>query len=171
MTLSVPQLTKDGRVIFNSKSTLPALVHPTMVLYVYWEEGNFPPTCDTCLTWQHIPMVGMDKEANLELKQQIQNDILKYGKVVDFEPTNILVATWRDVPPYPAEIYSGHQVRYVQANARHWAIVGSMLGQRRRRWTNIEPTMAEWRVFVRIDSFICFLHGNIVNKTNHLYMK
>ena len=114
MTLSVPQLTKDGRVIFNSKSTLPALVHPTMVLYVYWEEGNFPPTCDTCLTWQHIPMMDMDKEANLELKQQIQNDILKYGNVEDFEPTNILVATWRDVPPYPAEIYSGHQVRSCQ---------------------------------------------------------
>ena len=32
-------------------------------------------------------------------------------------------------------------------NTRHWAIVGSMLGQRRRRWTNIEPTMAECLVF------------------------
>ena len=27
-------------------------------------------------------------------------------------------------------------------NMRHRAIVGSMLGQRRRRWANIDPTMA-----------------------------
>ena len=29
------------------------------------------------------------------------------------------------------------------ANMRHWAIVWSMLVQRLRRWTNIEPTMAQ----------------------------
>ena len=30
---------------------------------------------------------------------------------------------------------------------RHWTIVGSMLGQRRRRWTNIDQTMAQCLMF------------------------
>ena len=34
------------------------------------------------------------------------------------------------------------------ANTRHSAIVGSMLGQRHRRWTNIETTMAQCLVIV-----------------------
>ena len=29
----------------------------------------------------------------------------------------------------------------IPASTRHWIIVGSMLGQRRRRWTSIKPTM------------------------------
>ena len=33
------------------------------------------------------------------------------------------------------------------ADTRHWAIVGSMLGQRRRRWTNIKQAMVERLVF------------------------
>ena len=33
------------------------------------------------------------------------------------------------------------------ANTRHWAIVGSMLVHRLRRWPNIEPTMAKCLVF------------------------
>ena len=33
------------------------------------------------------------------------------------------------------------------ANTRHCAIVGSMLVQRRRRWTNIKPTMTQCLVF------------------------
>ena len=37
---------------------------------------------------------------------------------------------------------------YTPANTRHWAIVGSMLGQRRRRWTNIELTMAQCLLLV-----------------------
>ena len=33
------------------------------------------------------------------------------------------------------------------SNTGHSPIAWSMLGQRRRRWTNIGPAMGEWRVF------------------------
>ena len=33
------------------------------------------------------------------------------------------------------------------ANTRHWTNVGLMLGQRRRRWANIKPTLVQWVVF------------------------
>ena len=35
-------------------------------------------------------------------------------------------------------------------NTRHWIIVGTMLGHRRRRWPNNEPTMIECLVFAGI---------------------
>ena len=34
------------------------------------------------------------------------------------------------------------------ANTRHWPNVGLMLGQRRRRWNNISPTLSQHLVFV-----------------------
>ena len=34
----------------------------------------------------------------------------------------------------------------VPANTRHSAKAGSMLGQRRRRWTNIQPALAQCHV-------------------------
>ena len=40
--------------------------------------------------------------------------------------------------------------RIIPANTWHWAIVGLMLGWRRRRRTNIEPTMAQCLVFAGI---------------------
>ena len=33
------------------------------------------------------------------------------------------------------------------ANTRRWGNVGFMLGQRRRRWANIKPTLAQRLVF------------------------
>ena len=36
------------------------------------------------------------------------------------------------------------------ANMRHWAIVGSMLGQRRRQWNLTEPTITQNLVFARL---------------------
>ena len=36
---------------------------------------------------------------------------------------------------------------HIPANTRPCPIVGSMLGQRRRRWSNFEPTMGQWLVF------------------------
>ena len=38
----------------------------------------------------------------------------------------------------------------IPVNTIHWDIVDSILGQRRRRWTNIEPTMAQSNVFAGI---------------------
>ena len=38
----------------------------------------------------------------------------------------------------------------IPANTRHWAIVGSMLFHRLRRWPNIEPTLAWCLVFAGI---------------------
>ena len=42
-----------------------------------------------------------------------------------------------------ADIHEKHS----QKNTRHSPNVGLMLGQRRRRWTNIEPTLGESHVF------------------------
>ena len=39
-------------------------------------------------------------------------------------------------------MYARDTVLIFTANTRRSAIVGLMLGQRRRRWTNIRPTMA-----------------------------
>ena len=40
----------------------------------------------------------------------------------------------------------------IPANTRHSPNVGSMLGQRRRRWTIIEPTLGECLVFFMLSS-------------------
>ena len=42
----------------------------------------------------------------------------------------------------------GGPVCYIPADTRRSSIVGSMLVQRRRRWTNIEPTMAQCLVIL-----------------------
>ena len=43
-------------------------------------------------------------------------------------------------------IYTAYPT-YYPANTIDCAIVGSMLGQRRRRWTNIEPALGQCLVF------------------------
>ena len=42
--------------------------------------------------------------------------------------------------------FGGHVYCLIPADKKHSAIVGSILGQRRRRWTNIEQTMAQTNV-------------------------
>ena len=44
------------------------------------------------------------------------------------------------------------------ANTIHSANVGLMLGQRRRRWPNIKPTLAE-RIVLAGCSYACILHA------------
>ena len=65
----------------------------------------------------------------------------------DFRPLFLLTN-------YKTNIYSNTSVdtsiitvSYSPANTGHWASVCSMLGQRRRRWTNIELTLAQCLVF------------------------
>ena len=43
-----------------------------------------------------------------------------------------------------SEVLTNHDDNSIsrQTTDQYWVIVGSMLGQRRRRWPNIEPTMA-----------------------------
>ena len=45
----------------------------------------------------------------------------------------------------------------IPANTRRWVDVGTMLGQRHRRWTNIEPTLAQCLVFLGIAGGILLL--------------
>ena len=58
-----------------------------------------------------------------------------------------------DMEKYPPPLklcpYSWSQLdpKTRPANTRHWTNVGSLFGQRRRRWTNIEPTMVQCLVF------------------------
>ena len=42
---------------------------------------------------------------------------------------------------------------------RRWATVGVMLGQRRRRWTSIAPTVAERLLFSRMRQGVCTTGG------------
>ena len=46
--------------------------------------------------------------------------------------------------------YHSIGLRHIPANSRRSPKVGLMLGQRRRRWTNIEPTLGERLVFAGI---------------------
>ena len=39
-------------------------------------------------------------------------------------------------------------------NTKRWPNAGSMLVQRRRRWTNIEPALGQRLVFLGVHSFI-----------------
>ena len=54
-----------------------------------------------------------------------------YQQVGDVEPMPLVQCLFREIP----------------ANTRRSANVGLMLGQRRRRWPNIKPTLAERLVF------------------------
>ena len=65
---------------------------------------------------------------------------------------------------YGADILQMHIVTYqpkyrIPAKTRHWTNVGSMLGRRRRRRANIEPTFGQCLVFagMRYSSHTLFL--------------
>ena len=51
----------------------------------------------------------------------------------------------RSLPTYVKQ--TGVEGSLSPANTIHCPIVGSMLGQRRRRWTNIEPALGQCLVF------------------------
>ena len=47
-------------------------------------------------------------------------------------------------------IWADTDIRLIPANTTHWSNVGLMLGQRRRRWANIKPTLFQSVVFAGI---------------------
>ena len=60
-----------------------------------------------------------------------------------------------------------HPPSAIPADTRHWATVGSILDQRRRRWANIDPTVAQCFVLFGISTLMQPSCGgvNTVNKS------
>ena len=57
------------------------------------------------------------------------------------------------------------------ANTRHWANVGLMLGQRRRRWTNIKPILVQCLVFAGLVQWQKEGDGRIYETTRIKYFR
>ena len=75
-----------------------------------------------------------------------------YGRSVrDFGP----------LPPPPPPVYKECIRSNSTANTRHWTNVGSMLGRRRRRRANIDPTLVQSLVFA----------GRVLPSKNHIFPK
>ena len=58
-----------------------------------------------------------------------------------------------------------HGLSLSRAKTRHSTTVGSMSGQRRRRWPDIDPTLCQYLVFAGIYSPFCIVllfNGNFI---------
>ena len=55
------------------------------------------------------------------------------------------------------------RLTFPQANTSHWPNVGLMLVQRRRRWTNINPTLGQYLVFAGRQLHIFFTSYEVIS--------
>ena len=60
------------------------------------------------------------------------------------------VVKWTNGPGYSGSVIMDKICQHSQADMRHWANLGSMLGRRRRRPANIETTLFQCLVFAGI---------------------
>ena len=79
--------------------------------------------------------------------------IFSYGDLVTCYNWSSLIKYWHDTCPsliYRHEVStccSYYTDEMYVASKRHWPNVGLRLGQRRRRWTNIRPTLGQCLLF------------------------
>ena len=141
---------------------------------MWWHDSHFRSTVAhddhnhsvnvlPCVVFSNIAQTESDLHPDVQKGSQHFDDaaenklkVLKWnvGKML------LIVIDHIDLGPYYGTSYDiswdsdwSRSSRYIPANTTHWNNIGLMLGQRRRRWAKIKPTLFQWVVFDEIKTW------------------